>query len=79
MVGYLMIKPAATINFTEPTEGIPAFLTIVMMPFSFSIAEGIMYGIISYVILKLAALRFKDISIITWILFVIFLLRFIFK
>jgi AGZA family xanthine/uracil permease-like MFS transporter len=79
MVGYLMIKPISTINFTEPTEGIPAFLTIVMMPFSFGIAEGIMYGIISFVILKLAGNRFKDISIITWILFFIFLLRFIYK
>jgi len=79
MVGYLMIKPITSINFNEPTEGIPAFITIVMMPFSFGIAEGIMYGIISYVILKLAALRFREISIITWILFVIFLLRFILK
>jgi len=79
MVGYLMLKPLASINFVEPTEGIPAFLTIIMMPFSFGIADGIMYGIISYVILKLAALRFKDISIITWILFAIFLLRFVLK
>ena len=79
MVGYLMIKPVASINFIEPTEGIPAFLTIVMMPFSFGIAEGIMYGIISYVILKLAGNRFKDISALTWIFFIIFLLRFILK
>ena len=79
MVGYLMIRPVASINFIEPTEGIPAFLTIVMMPFSFGIAEGIMYGVISYVILKLAGNRFKDISALTWILFIVFLLRFIFK
>jgi AGZA family xanthine/uracil permease-like MFS transporter len=79
MVGYLMLKPLSTINFSEPTEGIPAFITIVMMPFSFGIAEGIMYGIISFVILKLAALKFSDISIVTWILFIVFMLRFIFK
>jgi len=79
MVGYIMIRPLASINFIEPTEGIPAFLTIVMMPFSFGVAEGIMYGVISYVILKLAGNRFKDISALTWILFIIFLLRFIFK
>ncbi|MCL1930289.1 MAG: NCS2 family permease [Treponema sp.] len=77
MVGYLMLKPVTTINFIEPTEGIPAFLTIVMMPFGYSIAEGIIYGIISYVILKLAANRFGDISGVTWIIFIIFLLRFI--
>jgi len=79
MVGYLMLKPITTINFTEPTEGIPAFLTIIMMPFSFGIAEGIMYGIISYVILKLASLKFGDISVVTWVLFFVFMLRFILK
>ena len=79
MVGYLMVRSIIAINFSDPTEGIPAFITIVMMPFSYSIAEGIMYGVISYVILKLAALKFADISAVTWILFIIFLLRFIFK
>jgi AGZA family xanthine/uracil permease-like MFS transporter len=76
MVGYLMLKPAASIDFTDPTEGIPAFLAIVMMPFAYSIAEGIVYGVISYVILKAAAGKFKDISIVTWILCIIFVLRF---
>jgi AGZA family xanthine/uracil permease-like MFS transporter len=79
MVGYLMLKPVTTINFSDPTEGIPAFLAIIMMPFAYSIAEGIMYGIISYVVLKLAAGKFKDISIVTWILFLVFLLRFALK
>jgi AGZA family xanthine/uracil permease-like MFS transporter len=79
MVGYLMLKPAATIDFNDPTEGIPAFLAIVMMPFAYSIAEGIVYGVISYVILKAATGKFRDISIVTWILFVIFILRFCMK
>jgi len=79
MVGYLMLRPLSTINFTEPTEGIPAFLTIIIMPFSFGIAEGIMYGVISFVILKLASLKFSDISAVTWILFIVFMLRFILK
>ncbi|MDR0495087.1 MAG: NCS2 family permease, partial [Treponema sp.] len=76
MVGYLMLKPVTTINFTDPTEGIPAFLAIIMMPFSYSIAEGIMYGVISFVVLKLAASKIKDISVVTWILFIVFILRF---
>jgi AGZA family xanthine/uracil permease-like MFS transporter len=76
-VGYLMLKPAADIDFTDPTEGIPAFLAIVMMPFAYSIADGIVYGVLSYVILKSVTGKFKDISIITWVLFVIFLVRFI--
>jgi AGZA family xanthine/uracil permease-like MFS transporter len=77
MVGYLMMKPVTGIDFADPTEGIPAFLAIIMMPFAYSIAEGIMYGIISYVILKVAANKMKDISILTWVLFIVFLLRFI--
>ena len=74
-----MIKPVVTINFEDPTEGIPAFIAIIMMPFAYSIAEGIMYGVISYVILKLATGKFKDLSVVTWILFVVFILRFILK
>jgi AGZA family xanthine/uracil permease-like MFS transporter len=75
-VGFLMLKPVTSIDFTDPTEGIPAFLTIVMMPFAYSIAEGIVYGVLSFVILKTVTGKFKDISVVTWILFVIFVLRF---
>jgi len=79
MVGYLMLKPVTSIDFIDPTEGIPAFLAIIMMPFAYSIADGIVYGILAYVILKVAANKLKDISAITWILFIIFLLRFVLK
>jgi len=75
-VGFLMLQPVTGIDFKDPTEGIPAFLAIVMMPFAYSIADGIVYGVLSYVILKVAAQKFKDISVITWVLFVIFILRF---
>ena len=77
IVGFLMLAATAEIDFTDPTEGIPAFLTIVMMPFTYSIAEGIVYGILSYVILKTATGKFKQIPIVTWVLFVIFILRII--
>jgi AGZA family xanthine/uracil permease-like MFS transporter len=79
MVGYFMLKPVTGINFADPTEGIPAFLAIIMMPFAYSIADGIVYGILAYVILKVAANKLKDISIVTWILFIVFLLRFVLK
>jgi AGZA family xanthine/uracil permease-like MFS transporter len=79
MVGFLMMKPVTSINFEDPTEGIPAFLAIVMMPFAYSIADGIVYGVLAYVILKAATGKFKDITIVTWILFVIFMLRFFLK
>jgi len=76
MVGFLMMQPVMTIDFNDPTEGIPAFLAIVMMPFAYSIAEGIVYGVISYVILKAVTGKFKDITAVTWVLFIVFLVRF---
>ena len=78
-VGFLMLQPITGIDFSDPTEGIPAFLTIIIMPFAYSIADGIVYGIISYVILKFAAKKSKDVSTITWALFFIFLLHLIFS
>jgi AGZA family xanthine/uracil permease-like MFS transporter len=75
-VGFLMLQPVTTIDFKDPTEGIPAFLAIVMMPFAYSIADGIVYGVLSYVILKVAARKFHEITVVTWVLFVIFILRF---
>jgi AGZA family xanthine/uracil permease-like MFS transporter len=79
MVGYLMFRPVVSINFSDPTEGIPSFLTIVMMPFSYSIAEGFIYGIISYVVLKIVANKMRDISAVTWVLCIIFVFHFIIK
>jgi AGZA family xanthine/uracil permease-like MFS transporter len=73
------MKPVVTIDFEDPTEGIPAFLAIVMMPFAYSIADGIVYGVLSYVILKTVTGKFRDITVVTWILFVIFVLRFVLK
>jgi len=78
-VGFLMMAPVVEINFKDPTEGIPAFLAIVMMPFAYSIAEGIVYGVLSYVVLKVATRRFKEINVVTWLLFIVFLLRFFLK
>lgn len=78
-VGYLMMKSVTGINFEDPLEGIPCFVTILVMPFAYSIAEGIVWGVIAYVILNIAARKFDRISIVTWILFVIFVLRFFFK
>jgi len=45
------------------------------MPFAYSIAEGIVYGILSYVILKVVTRRFKEINIVTWLLFIVFVLK----
>jgi AGZA family xanthine/uracil permease-like MFS transporter len=78
-VGFLMMRAVTDIDFSDPSEGIPAFLSIVMMPFAYSIAEGIVYGLLSYVILKSVTGKFREISAVSWVLFVIFLLRFFIK
>ncbi len=78
IVGLFMMSPITKINFDDYTEAIPAFLTIVMMPFAYSIAEGIVFGMVSYVVLKSISGRYKEISPVMWILSVLFLLRFIF-
>lgn len=75
MVGLFMMSPITEINFNDYTESIPAFLTIVMMPFAYSIAEGIAFGMMSYVILKLITGRHREISPLMFVLALIFLAR----
>ncbi|MFZ5354829.1 MAG: NCS2 family permease [Bacillota bacterium] len=77
LVGLFMMEPILKINLKDYTEAIPAFLAIVMMPFTYSISEGIVFGVLSYTVLKVFAGKFKDVSIIMYILSVIFILKFI--
>ena len=78
-VGYLMMKSVVGIKFDDPTEGIPAFVTIMTMPFAYSLSKGIMFGIIAYVIAKVAGKKAKEIPVVTWILAVVFLADLIFE
>ncbi len=78
-VGYLMMKSVVLIDFSDPTEGIPAFIAIAVMPFAYSISKGIMWGLISYVIAKVAGKKVKDIPIVTWILALVFIADIIFE
>jgi AGZA family xanthine/uracil permease-like MFS transporter len=75
-VGYLMMAPVVEIDFRDPTEGIPAFFEILMMPFSYSVAEGIVYGVLSYVLLKTVTGKHREVPAVSWVLFIIFVLRF---
>lgn len=77
LVGVMMITPIKDIDFNDFTEAIPAFFTLIMMPLTFSIADGIFFGIISYVLLKVLSGKMKDVSLLTLILGVVFLLNFI--
>ncbi len=78
IVGLFMISSVLKIDFADFTEGIPAFLTIAMMPFAYSIAEGIVFGMVSYVVLKAVTGRYKEISITMWILAFLFIGRTLF-
>ncbi|MCT4672891.1 MAG: NCS2 family permease [Prolixibacteraceae bacterium] len=77
IVGVMMVTPVRSINLDDFTEAIPAFFTMVMMPFTYSIAEGIVFGLISYVFLKLLTGKTKDVSLVTIILAVLFIVKFI--
>ena len=77
IVGYFMIGEIRNIDFANPVLGIPAFLTILMMVTSFSISDGIMFGVISYVFIKAFRKEVEDISVTTLILTVLFILKFI--
>lgn len=76
IVGIFMMEPVMRIDFTDYMEAIPAFLAIVMMPFTFSIAEGIVFGVLAYTILRALTGRFKEISLTMWVLSVLFVIRF---
>ena len=78
VVGLFMMGSIKEIEFDDPTDGIPAFLTIIMMPLAYSIAEGIVFGMISYVVLKSMTGKFKDISFTMWIIALLFIIRIIF-
>ncbi|MDO4593738.1 MAG: NCS2 family permease [Tissierellia bacterium] len=75
MVGLFMMSPILDINFNDFTESFPAFITIIMMPLSYSIAEGISFGIISYALIKLFTGRAKEVSALVYILAIVFILR----
>lgn len=72
-VGFLMMQSVSKINFADITDGIPAFITIMVMPFGYSISKGIAFGMIAYVIAKIAGKKTKEIPVVTWILAVVFI------
>ncbi len=77
LVGTFMMEPVTKIPFSDYTESIPAFLAILMMPLTYSIAEGIAFGMISYVILKVLSGRHKELNWLMVILAALFVLKFV--
>lgn len=76
LVGAMMITPIQHINLNDFTESIPVFLTIIIMPLTFSIADGIAFGMISYVLLKLLTRQHKQVSWVMYLLAVLFVGKF---
>jgi AGZA family xanthine/uracil permease-like MFS transporter len=77
VVGILMMASLKDIDFKDMTEAVPAFLTMVMMPLTYSIATGIGIGLISYVLIKLGTGKTKDLHIVTIIIAALFVIKFI--
>jgi len=77
VVGLFMMESITKINFSEFTEGFPAFLTIIMMPLCYSISDGLVFGFISYVLLKLLTGKTKDLSLVTVIITILFIIKLI--
>ena len=78
MVGLFMIENIVNVDFSSYDEAIPAFLTILIMPLTYSIGDGVMVGIMSYVICKILAKKFSEPSIVMYILTILFAGKIIF-
>lgn len=78
IVGLLMLEPVKQIPFDDFSESIPAFVCLIMMPMTYSISNGILLGMISYVLMNLICGNFKKLTPAMYILAVLFILKFIF-
>ena len=77
LVGVMMLRSIVHIDFIDFTEAMPCFVTMIMMPFTGSISEGIVLGMLSYVIVKVCTGRGKDLSVVIYILAAFFILKYI--
>lgn len=78
IVGLFMMSPIKKIDFTDYTEAVPAFLTIIIMPLAYAISEGIIFGILSYVLLKVFSGRQEEVPKLSYLLAVLFIIKIIF-
>ena len=78
LVGALMTQSIAQIEWSDFTEAVPAFITMLVTPLTFSIATGLSLGLISYAVVKLAAGKMREINPLVWILTVLFILRYVY-
>lgn len=79
IVGVMMASAIKEIDWSDLEIAIPSFFTLTMMPFGYSIADGIAFGCISYTIIKVVRGKFKEIHPVMWVIVILFLLRYIFQ
>jgi AGZA family xanthine/uracil permease-like MFS transporter len=78
IVGCFMLKNISHVNWNDFSEAVPAFLTIILMPFTFSITEGIAFGFISYTVLKAVQGKIREVPLLVSGFAILFLIRYIF-
>jgi AGZA family xanthine/uracil permease-like MFS transporter len=78
VVGSLMVVHAAEIPWSNPMVAIPAFLTVVTIPLTFSIANGLAFGFTAYAILKIARGEFRSVHWLVYVLAILFIARFLY-
>ena len=77
-VGVLMLGNIKDVDFSEPTDEVASFCTIVFMPFTYSIANGIAMGLITYCLLKVFTNKAKEVEVLTSVIAVVFVIRYAF-
>jgi AGZA family xanthine/uracil permease-like MFS transporter len=78
LVGALMTESIGRVDWKEFTEAVPAFVTLLATPLTFSIATGLSFGLISYTVVKVAAGKFREVSVVIWVLTALFILRYVY-
>jgi len=78
LVGALMTQSISHVAWADFTEAFPAFLTMLTMPLTFSIATGLSLGVIGYTVVKVGTGRYREVSIVLWILTLLFILRYVY-
>lgn len=77
IVGVMMASPVRDIDWSDYSEAIPAFVTMLLMPLAYSISDGIMLGMITYTVLNALAGKLKKVSVMMWVLAALFILRYV--
>jgi AGZA family xanthine/uracil permease-like MFS transporter len=78
LVGALMTKSISHIDWGDFSEAVPAFITMLATPLTFSIATGLSLGLISYTVVKIAVGKIREINLLIWVLTILFILRYIY-